>query len=321
MKLSFLVFLIVLGFSTSMCFATEPDFIVSKDGSGDFITVQDAFNAVPDFRKVTTVIYVKNGTYKEKLVLPASKNKITLIGESAENTIITNDDYASKKNSFGEEMGTTGSSGFFVFGNEFTAKNITFSNTAGPVGQAVAVRIDGDQIVFENCRFLGNQDTLYPHSPLSRQYYRNCYIEGTVDFIFGKSTALFQNCEIFCKDKGYVTAAATLEETPFGFVFMNCKITGDAPEQSFYLGRPWRSYAKTVFIECEMSKIIKEEGWHNWNKKDAEETSFYAEYNNKGKGYTPEKRVEWSHQLSKEEREKYTVENILGGWIPEESGK
>ncbi len=319
MKLSFLILLIVFVIAKSVCYATEADFVVAKDGSGDFETVQEAINAVPHFRKTQTTIYIKNGVYKEKLILPSSKNKVTLIGESAENTIITNDDYASKKNSFGEEMGTTGSSGFFVFGNEFTAKNITFENSAGPVGQAVAVRIDGDMVIFENCRFLGYQDTLYPHSPESRQFYKNCYIEGTVDFIFGKSTAVFQDCEIFCKEKGYVTAAATLEETLYGFVFIHCKISGNAPDRSFYLGRPWRSHAKTVFIECEMSKVIKEEGWHNWNKKDAEQTSFYGEYKNKGQGYTPEKRVEWSHQLTKEERQKYTLENIFKGWIPEGS--
>jgi len=312
--LSLIVFFLVFQVS---CISAEPDFVVAKDGSGDFTTVQEAFNAVPDFRKVTTTIYVKNGIYKEKLVLPESKNKVTLLGESADKTIITNDDYAQKKNRFGEEMGTTGSSGFFVFGNEFTAKNITFENSAGPVGQAVAVRVEGDQIIFENCRFLGNQDTLYPHGDKSRQYYKNCYIEGTVDFIFGWSTVVFEGCEIFCKTSGYVTAASTSEESSYGFVFINCRITGNAPDGSFYLGRPWRPCAKTVFIECEMSKVIKEEGWHNWGKEEAEKNSYYGEYNNTGEGFTPEKRVKWSHQLTKEEREKYTLENIFEGWIPE----
>ena len=316
MKFAFLVLSLVLGLSNFTCYATEADFVVAKDGSGDFTTIQAAFDAVPHFRKQTTTIYVKNGIYKEKIILPSSKNKVTLIGQSARKTIITNDDYAQKKNCFGEEMGTTGSSGFFVFGNEFTAKNITFENSAGPVGQAVAVRVDGDQVIFENCRFIGNQDTLYPHGEKSRQYYKNCYIEGTVDFIFGWSTAVFEGCEIFCKKAGYVTAASTLEETPYGFVFMNCKITGDAPDESFYLGRPWRPYAKTVFIDCEMSKVIKKEGWHNWNKKDAEQTTFYAEYNNRGEGYSPDHRVEWSHQLTEAERQTYTLDKIFDGWIP-----
>ncbi len=134
--------------------AANYDFVVAQDGSGDFIKVQDAINAVPDFRKTTTTIFIRNGIYKEKLVLSASKNFVCLIGESADKTMITNDDYASKKNIFGEEMGTTGSSGFFVFGDDFTAENITFENSSGAVGQAVAVRAEGDRVFFYNCRFL-----------------------------------------------------------------------------------------------------------------------------------------------------------------------
>ena len=289
------------------------DFIVAADGSGNFETVQDAVDAVPDFRKLRTTIFIKNGVYKEKLVLPASKNNVTFIGEDKHKTILTNDDYASKLNQFGEEMGTTGSSGFFVFGNDFTARNITFENSAGPVGQAVAVRVDGDRVVFENCRFLGNQDTLYPHGKNSRQYYRNCYIEGTVDFIFGWSTAVFDECEIFCKDRGYITAASTDAKSEYGFVFINCRITGDAPENSFYLGRPWRPYAKTVFVNCFLDKHIKPEGWHKWGSEDKEETAYYAEYNSYGPGADFTKRVPWSHQLTDDEAKKYTPENILRG--------
>ncbi len=291
--------------------APAQDFTVASDGSGDFYAVQEAIDAVPDFRKQRTTIFIKNGTYKEKLVLPASKNNVTFIGEDKHKTIITNDDYASKLNQFGEEMGTTGSSGFFVFGDDFTARNITFENSAGLVGQAVAVRIDGDRVVFENCRFLGNQDTLYPHGENSRQYYKNCYIEGTVDFIFGWSTAVFDECEIFCKDHGYVTAASTKEDNEYGFVFINCRITGDAPENSFYLGRPWRPYAQTVFVNCFLDKHIKPEGWHNWGSKDKEKTAFYAEFNSYGPGANTGERVPWSHQLTDEEAEKYTPQNIL----------
>ena len=289
------------------------DFTVASDGSGDFKTVQEAINAVPDFRKQSTTIFIKSGVYKEKLVLPASKNKVTFIGEDKCKTILTNDDYASKLNLFGEEMGTTGSSGFFVFGNDFTARNITFENSAGPVGQAVAVRVDGDRVVFDNCRFIGNQDTLYPHGENSRQYYKNCYIEGTVDFIFGWSTAVFDECEIFCKDHGYVTAASTKEESEYGFVFINCRITGDAPENSFYLGRPWRPSAQTVLVNCFLDKHIKPEGWHNWGSKEKEKTAFYAEYQSQGPGAAPKQRVPWSHQLTKDEAQKYTPKNILSG--------
>ena len=289
------------------------NFVVSGDGSGDFRTVQEAINAVPDFRKNQTTILIKKGIYKEKLILPASKTLVAFIGEDVEKTILTYDDFASKKNRFGEELGTTGSSSFFIFGDDFSAENITFENSSGPVGQAVAVRIDGDRVTFKNCRFLGFQDTLYPHGEKSHQYYKDCYIEGTVDFIFGWSTALFENCTIFCKDHGYITAPSTPEENEFGFVFVNCHITGNAAEASFYLGRPWRPYGKSVFIHCRMENHIKQEGWHNWNNPENEKTAWFAEYKNSGQGTG--KRVKWSHQLTEKEAVKYTAENILGDWI------
>lgn len=301
-------------------YSQKIDIRVAQDGSGDFRTIQEAFMAVPDFRKNPTTIYLEEGIYKEKLILPGSKTNVHLIADNAENTIVTYDDYASKKNKYGEELGTTGSSSFFVFGDGFHAKNITFENSSGPVGQAVAVRVDGDKVVFENCRFLGFQDTLYPHGKNSRQYYKNCYIEGTTDFIFGWSTVVFEDCEIYSKDGGhYITAASTNEESPYGFVFINCKLTGNAPEESVYLGRPWRNHAKTVFINTKMGEHIKREGWHNWNKPKAEETSFYAEFNSEGPGAAPKARVSWSYQLTENEAEGFTVENILSGkdnWQP-----
>ena len=297
--------------------AQQYDFVVAQDGSGTFKTVQEAIDAVPDFRKNTTTIFIKNGIYKEKLVLPASKTGVKFIGEDVKKTILTYDDFASKKNRFGEEIGTTGSTSFFIFGDDFSAENITFENSAGPVGQAVAVRIDGDRVMFTNCRFLGNQDTLYPHGEKSRQYYKNCYIEGTTDFIFGWSTAVFENCEIYSKKGGsYITAASTVEGQSYGFVFLNCRLTGDAPDNSYYLGRPWRPFAKTVFINTYMGNQIKPEGWHNWNKPDAEKTTFYAEYKSTGPGANAAARVPWSHQLTKEALKNYTLESIFGDWIP-----
>ena len=214
------------------------DFVVAQDGIGNFKSVQGAINAVPDLRKNRTFIFIKNGTYKEKLTLAPNKTNVSFIGESVEKTILTYDDYAQKKNMFGENIGTSGSSSFFIYGDGFIAENITFENSSGPVGQAVAARIDGDQVSFKNCRFLGFQDTLYPHGEKSRQYYLKCYIEGTVDFIFGWATAVFDSCTIFGKLSGYFTAASTLPETKYGFVFLNCKITGNALADSFYLGRP-----------------------------------------------------------------------------------
>lgn len=310
-------FLIIIGVLVSITAYTQTkyDFTVAQDGTGDFKTVQEAFNAVPDFRKNVTTIFVKRGIYKEKLTLATSKTNVKIIGEDPMITLITYDDYASKKNRFGEEIGTTGSTTFYVFGDGFTAENISFENSSGPVGQAVAVRIDGDKVQFINCRFLGFQDTLYSHGEKSRQYYRNCYIEGTVDFIFGWSTVLFEDCIIHCKQgTGYVTAASTLETTPVGFVFKNCKITGDAAAETYYLGRPWRPFAKTIFMNCDLGKHIKREGWHNWDKPDAEKTSFYAEYNSRGEGANAESRVSWSHQLTEQEANKYTWEFIMDDW-------
>lgn len=268
----------------------HPHFTVAADGSGDFKTVQQAIDAVPHLRSARTVIFIKNGIYKEKLLLPTTKTNVSFIGEDGTKTIITYDDYAQRKNRFGENIGTSGSATFFVNGNGFYAENITFENSAGPVGQAVAVRIDGDMVVFNNCRFLGHQDTLYPHGETSRQYYRNCYIEGTVDFIFGWSTCVFENCDIYCKSKGWVTAASTLEETPFGFVFLNCKVSGEG-KQTHYLGRPWRPNAKVAFIGCDLGDVIKPEGWHNWGKVSNEQTAQFREYNNKGEGANIDNRV------------------------------
>ncbi|WP_034256879.1 pectinesterase family protein [Adhaeribacter aquaticus] len=292
------------------------DFVVAQDGSGAYKTVQEAINAVPDFRKKETIILIKNGIYKEKLVLPTSKTMVTFIGEDVKKTILTFNDFAQKKNRFGEELGTTGSTSFFIFGVDFTAENITFENSAGPVGQAVAVRIDADRVFFKNCRFLGNQDTLYTYGEKSRQYYKNCYIEGTVDFIFGWSTAFFEGCEIFCKQEGYVTAASTPEGAQYGYVFKNCNITGSAPENSFYLGRPWRPNAQTIFIQCKLGKQIKPEGWHNWGKPEAEKSTFYAEYKSTGPGANPKARVKWAKQLSDEEAKEFTLEKVLGDWTP-----
>lgn len=313
----FFIFLLAV---TAICYAQpKADFVVAQDGSGTFKTVQEAINAVPDFRKKETVIFIKNGVYKEKLVLAESKAMVTFIGESVDKTIITYDDYAQKKNIFGEEKGTSGSSGFYIYGPDFTAHGITFQNTAGPVGQAVAVSVSGDKAAFKNCRFLGFQDTLYTYGKESRQYYNHCYIEGTVDFIFGSSTAVFDSCTIYCKNSGYVTAASTPEGKPYGYVFLNCTITGSAAAHTFLLGRPWRPYAKTVFINCYLDKQIAPEGWSNWGKPDNEKTAFYAEYNSKGPGANPKQRVPWAKQLTTAEATQYSLHNIFAGstnWLP-----
>ena len=221
--------------------AKDYDFIVAQDGSGDFKTVQEAINAVPDFRKEKeTRIYIRNGVYKEKLVLAECKLNVTLIGESVEGTVITYDDYASKPNRFGENKGTSGSSSFYIYGPDFHAYDITFANSSGPVGQAVAVFVSGNRAVFTRCRFLGYQDTLYTYGKVSRQYYKDCYIEGTVDFIFGSSTAFFDNCEIHSLGRGYLTAASTPEGTDYGYVLYRCRLTA-APGVELGVRMPRRS--------------------------------------------------------------------------------
>lgn len=308
--LSFIALVMVLSTASA-----KNKIVVAQDGSGDYRTVQAAINAVPDHSDKTITIFIKNGTYKEKLTLPEAKTHVTMIGESREKTILTYDDFASKPDSAGKNIGTSGSASFFIYGNDFTAVNITFQNSAGPVGQAVAVRVTGTRVYFQNCAFLGSQDTLYTHGFGSRQFYRDCYIEGTVDFIFGASTAWFENCSIFCKKGGgYATAAATPDSIKYGYVFMKCRLSGDAAPQAFYLGRPWRPYAKTVFINCDLGDRISAKGWQQWSNSENLSTTYYAEY--KSKSTVEAERLPWTHQLTDDEAAVYTPSTVLSGWVP-----
>ncbi len=301
-------------------FVRHYDFVVAKDGSGDFFTIQEAVNAVPDFRKKNrTTILVRKGEYKEKVVIPESKINISLIGE--EGAVLTNDDYASKENRFGEEMSTSGSATCYIYAPDFYAENITFQNTAGRVGQAVACFVSGDRVYFKDCRFLGNQDTLYTYGKDSRQYYEHCYIEGTVDFIFGWSTALFKDCTIHSLGNGYVTAPSTDAGKAYGYVFLHCKLTGAEEATDVYLSRPWRSYAQAVFIHCDLGKHILPAGWNNWDKPSDEATVFYAEYENTGEGANPAARASFGRQLPN--LDGYDETRILSGedgWNPVVNG-
>ena len=230
----------------------EYDFVVAKDGSGDFFTVQEAVDAAPDYCKQDeTTIYVKDGRYREKVTIPANKQRLHLIGQSAEGTVITWSDYAKKIGPTGYEMGTSATSTVFLYADDFLAENITIENASGEgkdIGQACAITVDGDRVAFVNCRFVANQDTIYTYGKGKRQYYRGCWIEGTTDFIFGASTCWFEDCTILSKKDSYVTAASTPEGTEFGYVFRNCRLISDENTRKVYLGRPWRPFAKTVFI-------------------------------------------------------------------------
>lgn len=296
------------------------DYVVAQDGSGDFFTLQEAINAVPDFRKnVRTTLLVRRGTYVEKLIVPESKINVSLIGE--EGTVLSYDDYANKKNVFGEPKGTSGSSTCYLYAPEFYAENLTFANTSGQVGQAVACFVSGDRAHFKNCRFLGFQDTLYTYGKQSRQYYENCYIEGTVDFIFGWSTAVFDRCLIHSKGDGYVTAPSTDAGKPHGYLFYDCRLTADEGVKSVYLSRPWRPYAQAVFIRCELGSHILPLGWHNWGKKEAEKSVRYAEYQSIGEGANPKARASFSTQL-KNLKGLDITQALAGedGWNPQKNG-
>ena len=314
-QLKLILFLLVI--SSAQAFAAvKYEITVAQDGSGDFTSIQEAIDASKAFPDQRITISIKNGIYKEKVKVHAWNNRLTLKGESAEKTIITYDDYFGKINR--GRNSTFHTYTLLVDADDFIAENLTIENSSGPVGQAVALHVEGDRCEFRNCRILGHQDTVYAAGEKSRHYFVNCYIEGTTDFIFGASTALFDNCVLNSKSNSYITAASTTKGKQFGFVFRNCKLTADKGVDKVYLGRPWRNYAKVVFIGCEMGVQILPEGWNNWRKTEAEKTTFYAEYNCSGPGYQPEQRAAWAHQLSKKQAKKYTPEKILSGWIPVE---
>ncbi|GAA4300219.1 pectinesterase family protein [Nibribacter koreensis] len=306
---------LVVFFSGFLAQAQHKKLVVAQDGSGDYTTIQTAVDAIPAFPQDRIEIHIKNGTYKEKIVVPSWKTKVSFIGEDREKTIIDWNDYSGKG-----DINTFTSYTVLVQGNEFRAENITFLNSAGPVGQAVALHVEADRCVFTNCRIIGDQDTLYAGVDNSRQYYKDCYIEGTTDFIFGPATAFFENCIIHCKKNSYITAASTPQGQPFGYVFKNCTVTASEVATKVYLGRPWRPFAQTVFLNSTLGAFIRPEGWHNWSKPDAEKTTFYAEYKSKGPGAAPEKRVAWSRQLKRKEAKKLSKpEVVLAGkdnWNP-----
>jgi pectinesterase len=289
---------------------------VAKDSSGDYTTIQKAIDASKSYPDQRITIFVKNGIYNEKIIVPACNPRISIIGESVEKTIITYNDFFNKINR--GRNSTFYTSTLLVIADDFYAENLTIENSAGPVGQALALYVSGDRCVFRNCRILGNQDTLFTDGYTSRQYFDSCFIEGTTDFIFGPSTVLFNNCTINSKSNSTITAASTTQGKQFGYVFMGCKLTAAEGVSKATLGRPWRDYAKVVFIKCEIGAHIQPAGWSNWGGTTRDKTAYYAEYGNTGPGSDVSQRVAWSHQLTKKEAEKYTLKNILSPALPVE---
>ena len=291
----------------------KPNIVVAKDGSGDFEKVQDAINAAPQNKSTRTIIFIKAGTYKEKLKVPSDRTNLTLIGESYKRTILTFDDYAGKTKDYASTR---------IQADDFTAVRITFQNTIDSRsgikgGQAAALRVDSDRAMFYQCRITGFQDTYYTGGN-KRSYHKDCIIEGTTDFIYGNGIALFEDCTINCRKDSHVTAHSQGLENgkpanKFGYVFINCDIKAYPGEEisKVSLGRPWGNAARVVYLKCNLGSHIKPEGWSIWRGRDNHKTAYYAEYKNSGPGYQPNSRLSWTHQLTDEEAAEYTKQNIF----------
>lgn len=297
----------------------NPDtLVVARDGTGQYRNIDEALEVCRAFMDYHKVIFVKKGVYKEKLIIPSWLTNIEILGESRDETIITYDDHANIKSpeihSTSMKIGTFRTYTVKIDASDILIQNITIENSAPKLGQAVALHTEGDRIKFVNCRFLGNQDTIYTGRANTKLFFKDCYIEGTTDFIFGPSTAWFENCDIYCKVNSYITAASTPKDIQYGYVFNNCHVTVSDKVDKMYLGRPWRSYAYTLFMNCDLPNGITEIGWNNWSKKENEETARYMEYNNRGEGAATKNRAPWIKVLTKKEAAKITISEVLGDW-------
>lgn len=298
---------LLFNFSLKAQYATQ--IIVAKDGSGDYFSIQTAIDNTKSFPDKPITIFIKNGVYNEKVRVYPWNTSLTFEGESRDSTIILFDDHF-KKIDKGRNS-TFHTYTLSVEANDFTAKNLTIINSAGDIGQAIALSVSGDRSVLQNCKIIGNQDTVFSTGEYSRQYFVNCHIEGTTDFIFGNATALFEQCTIHSKSNSYITAASTTARQQYGFVFKNCQLTAAEGVGEVYLGRPWRKFAKTVFINCDYGNHIVPEGWKAWSNKGNLKTTYYAEYTKTN----TDKRVAWSKQLNRRKaKRRYSLSKIFGGW-------
>ncbi|MGH9353299.1 MAG: pectinesterase family protein [Terriglobia bacterium] len=294
--------------------------VVAADGSGDFKTVQQAVDHAPPEGAGRLIIAIKPGTYHERVTVPRDRPRVTFLGlgRNPAATVITYNMSAAAAG------GTFFSSTVDVEGAQFEASNMTFENTFGRGSQAVALAIHSDRAVFRKCRFIGWQDTLYAAS--GRQYYKNCFIEGAVDFIFGNAAAVFDHCEIHSVGDGYIAAESrTTPDGATGYVFYHCKLTGENTVKGVYLGRPWRPYSRVVYIDCWMGSHIRPEGWNNWRNPANEKTAWFAEFGSKGPGAKPGARARWAHSLTAAEAKAFYPAAFLrggDGWDPaQERGK
>ena len=309
--LLFLIFSLLFSSIGAKNYDNPDTIVVSRDGTGEFRNIAEAIEVCRAFMEYHKVIYIKKGIYKEKLVIPQSLTNIELCGEDRDQTIITWDDHANiLYPPTGKGMGTFRTYTLKIQGSRITLKNLTVENNAARLGQAVALHTEGDRLSFINCRFLGHQDTIYTGNAQTRLYFKDCYIEGTTDFIFGPSTAWFEQCDIYCKADSYITAASTPQDVPFGYVFNQCCVSCAPGVEKVYLGRPWRDYGYTLFMNCELPRQILPEGWHHWQK-EREQTARYLDYNNRGEGANPCQRVSWSRQLTPKEAKQVSLTRVF----------
>jgi pectin methylesterase-like acyl-CoA thioesterase len=291
------------------------DAVVARDGSGGFSTVQAAIDAAPTGSAKPYVIFIKPGTYREKIVVPSDKPFLSLAGKPGDEPILAYGDYAREIGADGKPLGTGRTASVSIQAHDFSATNLVFENTSGPhasVGQAIAVAVDADRCVFDHCVFHGEQDTLYANG--GRQLYKDCTLSGCVDFIFGNAAAVFDHCNIVSTDPGCITAQSrTAPDQPTGYVFLGCRLIGSAPKASVHLGRPWRPYARVVYLDCDMGPQIAPEGWDDWRDPAKRATAFYAEFGSTGPGADLAARASWSHALSLAEARAYLPRTFLAG--------
>ncbi|KAG4122647.1 hypothetical protein ERO13_D11G279900v2 [Gossypium hirsutum] len=303
--------------------------VVNPDGSGNFTTINEAVAAAPNNTGDSNryfLIYVVTGVYEEYVSIPKKKQNVMMIGDGINKTIIT------VNRNFVDGSTTFNSATFAVVGKGFVAVNITFRNTAGPSKhQAVAVRNGADMSTFYRCSFEGYQDTLYAHS--LRQFYKECDIYGTVDFIFGNAAVVLQNCNIYLRQPmpnqfNTITAQGRTDPNQnTGISIHHCVIrpADDLASSNgmtkTYLGRPWKEYSRTVYMQSFMDSLIEPPGWSEWAGKFALDTLYYAEYKNTGPGSNTGSRVQWNgyhKDISESEADKFTVSNFIDGdnWLP-----
>jgi len=297
--------------------ATGSVITVAADGSGDYLTVQSALDAIPLNNTKPVTVLVRDGIYREKIHLDSTKNFVTLLGEDEWNTILTYDDHPGMLSPAGDSINTRSSHSCLVKADDFTARRLTIRNDAGfSAGQAVALEVQGDRACIEECRIVGNQDVLFLNSARSRVFLGYCDIEGTTDFIFGNATAWFDHCHIHSKKDSYVTAASTPADHPYGFVFYDCMLTGDTSIHHASLGRPWRPHASVDYIRCYIGAHVRPEGWSDWNNNGSYKTARYGEYHDYGPSSDTAARVRWAHQLTDEEAAHVNLNEVFNGWKP-----